>query len=130
MKYRSALGLTVALIATFGITGCATKALSFVESGPISRTDFNLYPISVVAIDGRTQFSGPYVVEPGERTLVLAGPGPKDSRLMRQKAVAFKVAPCTRYTLTARKESPADADWTLMVERTEALPGCKSINAG
>lgn len=111
------------------LAGCASAPLSFVEGMPLTQADPSLYPVRVVSIDGSQQFSKPSTpiqLFPGQRWLVLeAAPG-KSARRVVQKSYALKVEPCTRYVFAARRASPMDSDWSLVVDRTEPVSGCNA----
>jgi hypothetical protein len=109
------------------LAGCASAPLSFIEGVPWTRTDRTLYPVRVVSIDGGIRFesaSHAINIEPGRHDLVLeAAPG-SSARGSIQKHVPFDIAPCTRYFLGAHRDSPMDADWSLVVDRREPVSGC------
>lgn len=83
------------------------------------------YRVRIVAVDRRLNFQPDVPLDPVVRTLVLeaAGPSPRDGL---QKTYAFLVAPCTRYVLIARRETPLARDWTLGVQRNDPVSGCDS----
>jgi len=120
----------VALLAvTLGLAGCGSAPLSFVEGMPQTRADGTLYPVRVVSVDGAIEFGGPakpVQLSPGPRWLVLeAAPG-QGARSGVQKSFVFKVEPCTHYVLAARRHSPMDADWSLVVDRKEPVQACNA----
>jgi hypothetical protein len=122
---KSAMAL-LAFIVT--LAGCASTApLSFVEGVPWTRTDSTLYRVRVVSVDGHIEFNGddkPVMVSPGLRSLVLeAAPG-SGARRHVQKTYPLAVEPCTHYYLAARRSSPMDAEWTLVIDRKEPVAGC------
>ena len=63
-------------LATAALPGCSTAPLSYLEAGPLSRVDPNLYPVTIISIDGgdfSVQKSRP--VPPGPHSIVVARPG-------------------------------------------------------
>lgn len=115
------------LVAVLVLAGCAAAPLSFVEGVPQTRADTSLYPVRVVSVDGSMNFGGPekrVQLAPGPRWLVLEAAQGQGARKVVQKAFAFKVEPCTHYFFAARRASPMDTDWSLVVERKEPVSGC------
>ena len=109
------------------LAGCASAPLSFVEGMPQTQADPSLYPVRVVSIDGSLQFSKsstPIQLSPGPRWMVLEAAPSQSARRVVQKAFVFKVEPCTRYVFAARRASPMDSDWSLVVDRTEPVSRC------
>jgi hypothetical protein len=121
--------LAVSLLASIVITGgCASTApLSFVEGVPWTRTDSTLYRVRVLSVDGHIELDNddkPVMVSPGLRSLVLEATSASGARRHVQKAYALLVQPCTHYYLAARRSSPMDAEWTLVLDRAEQVAGC------
>ncbi len=115
------------LTAAASLTACTSAPLSFVEGVPLTRTDPTLYPVRVVSLDGIIQFSSadqPLNVYPGSRSLVLAAAPGKSARGSTQKSYVLNVEPCSRYYLAAKRKSPMDSDWSLVLDHKEAVPGC------
>lgn len=108
--------------------GCASTApLSFVEGVPWTKTDPTLHPLRVVGIDGHMEFDRPdtpAMVSPGVRTLVLEAAPSEGVQRHIQKTYALRIEPCTHYYLAARRDSPMQSDWTLVVDRKEPVAGC------
>ena len=103
----------------------AKAPLSYLEAKPYSAIHSSLqYPVRVVSIDGRMQFSMPVQLAPGERELVLEAMSSRSAFGTKQKNVRLKIAPCTRYFLLAQRDSPMQADWQLTVVSTEAVSAC------
>jgi hypothetical protein len=121
--------LASALLASIvAAAGCASSApLSFVEGVPWTKTDSTLYPVQLVAVDGHMEFNrpdAPVMISPGLRQLVLeAAPGAGAHRHI-QKSYSVAIEPCTHYYFAARRNSPMEADWVLVVDRKEAVAGC------
>lgn len=108
------------------LAGCASAPLSFVEGVPQSRADSTLSPVRVVSVDGSIQFGGPgkpVQVSPGPRWMVFEAALGQGTRTV-QKSFLLKVEPCSRYFFAAKKKSPLDSDWSLIVDKKEAVVGC------
>ncbi|MBX3619822.1 MAG: hypothetical protein KF891_07540 [Rhizobacter sp.] len=122
---RRSRALLAALAGAATLAGCASAPLSYLVGEPLTQTDFTLYAVSIVSVDGGIKFGAqPVQVAPGAHWLVLqAAPG-RGARSSLQKGYVLKVEPCTRYFLAARRVSPMDADWSLVIDRTETVAGC------
>lgn len=121
MKLATPLPTIAALL----LAGCAAAPLSMIDGHPFSRVDPHLYPLRVVAVDGQAYFGDKQVqVAPGPHMLVLAAKPGKGALGVVEKSWAFKVEPCTSYHFAARRESPMQSDWTLVVESKEPVAGC------
>lgn len=111
-----------------GLLGaCAAAPLSYVEGQPYTRTDPSLYPVFVVSVDNEGYLQPPkqpISLAPGRRSLLLQAAPARGAYRHVQKRVEFDVAPCTRYVFAARRETPMSSDWTLVVDRTEAVRPC------
>jgi hypothetical protein len=55
--------------------------------------------------------------------VVIAAPG-RGARDVGQQAFPFKVEPCTRYYIAAKREGAMSANWSLFVQETEPVAGC------
>lgn len=112
---------------TLALAGCASAPMSFVDAMPTPRTDTSLYPVRVVSVDGSTQFGGfdrPVQLYPGTRRLVLeAAPG-RSAKGSVQKSFVLQIEPCKRYYLAAKRQSPMDADWSLVEGQKDPVAGC------
>jgi hypothetical protein len=120
------------VVASLIMTACASTPqapLSYIEGKLQTHVDPYLYSIYVVSVDGARPVSQEVPLEAGVRWLVLEA-APSKSALGRvQKSVAFPVAICTRYYLAAKRESPMQADWELVIERQEKIIGCKELTS-
>jgi hypothetical protein len=112
-------------LSALALGGCQTAPLSFLDGKPLTRIDTSLYAVTVVSVDGTIQFHNPVQVAPGLRRLTLEAAPASGARRSVQKAVDFKVEPCTWYYLAAQRSSPMAADWTLVVDSKETVAGCK-----
>ncbi|MBB5205280.1 hypothetical protein HNQ51_002599 [Inhella inkyongensis] len=118
-----ALGISSAL------TGClATAPQSLLSGIPETRADAQLSPVRILEVDGRSQFEMGLIdiqVEPGIRVLRLASAAGGRAGVVREQNVAFRVEPCTRYALAARRETSMQRDWELVIDRQERVRGCQ-----
>jgi hypothetical protein len=117
------------MLAAAGVlAGCLASApLSRIEGEPRTRSDTTLYAVRVVSVDGRIHFNKPaepVLLEPGPHTLVLEAEPGRGARGPTQRTYAFKVEPCTHYVFAARRASPMDADWSLVVGSKERVTSC------
>lgn len=126
--FHTGLGLLpLVFVAVTNLTACVFAPLSFIQGTPQTLTDFTLYPVRIVSVDGSIQFarpSKPIQISPGSRSIVFEATPGSGARNGVQKSFALKVEPCTRYFLAARRQLAMDADWSLVVDKTEAVPGC------
>ena len=118
----------LALLPCLALAGCAMAPLSYLvgtpESGPV---DVRLYAVRVLAVDATSYLSVPaqgVQVLPGARSLLLAAEPGQGARRVVQKRFVLKVEPCTRYVLAARRQSPLEADWELVVQSVTAVASC------
>jgi len=124
---RKTLARCAATAAIVVLSGCASGPLSFVEGVPLTRTDASLYPVRVVAVDGSLHFDGPgepVQLSPGARQVVLVAAPSHGTRRTVQKSFVLQIEPCRRYVLAAKRQSSMDADWSLVEDRKQVVPGC------
>ena len=124
---RKTLARCAATAAVVALSGCASGPLSFVEGVPLTRTDASLYPVRVVAVDGSLHFDGssePVQLSPGARQLVLVAAPSRGTGKTVQKSFVLQIEPCQRYYLAAKRASSMDADWSLVEDRRQTVPGC------
>ncbi len=120
--------LLIAAACTVTFAGCATAPLSFLDGQPRTATDIQLYPVRVVSVDGNIEFRNPVQVAPGRRLLVLEAAGSNSARGTTQQAFVMGIEPCTRYFLAARRMSPMDANWQIVIDAKETVPGCDAAD--
>lgn len=117
------------LAALTALAGCSTAPLSFIEGTPVTRTDIDLSPVRVVSIDGELQLQSltqAVGIAPGRRWLVLEAAPTKTSARLVQRSFVFKVEPCTRYFLAARRSNPMASEWDLVIDQREPVAGCNA----
>jgi hypothetical protein len=122
---RSAQGFAAILLA-IGAGGCAIvpAPLSFLDGQPKTVTDPLLYPVRVVSVDGAIQFQNPVQLAPGPRWVVLEAAPAKSARGTTQQSFVLRVEPCMRYHVGAKRSSPMDAAWQVVIDHKEPVTGC------
>lgn len=117
----------MAALAGILLSGCASAPLSTIDGQPFTKTDPHLYPLHVIAVDGHGNFDrSPVQIAPGPHSLTLAAKPGKTALGMVEKTFAFKIEPCTSYHFAARRESPMQSDWELVVESKDPVVGCNA----
>jgi hypothetical protein len=103
---------------------CATTPQSYLDGTPQTKTDPQLYPVQIVAVDGDIQNTTPVAVTPGPHWLeILAAPGdPK--RASKTQTFVLKIEPCTYYYLGAHKDSAVLDKWKLVVDEEDTIKAC------
>lgn len=115
------------LLAAALLAGCANLKNESLLDGrrEFGRADMRLYPVKVVEIDGRAVLSTPTVrADAGERQIKLITAPVAGFHFAPEKVVPFTIEPCKRYYLAARRESPLQQDFELVVQNVEPLAGC------
>jgi hypothetical protein len=106
------------------LTACATAPLSFIDARPVEILQLDEYAVRIVSVDGEINFNKPNVqVHPGPRMLVLQADG-FSVRTGLQQSFVMRIEPCTRYHLIAKRATPIDKDWKVVVQRREPVAGC------
>lgn len=109
------------------LAGCAAAPLSQIDGHPFTRTDPHLYSVRIISVDGSINFGDKAVqVGPGPHTLMVAAAPGQTALGFVEKIFAFKVEPCTSYHFAARRESPMQSDWALVVESKDPVAGCNA----
>jgi hypothetical protein len=106
------------------LSACETAPLSYLDGRPKTTTDPLLFPVRVVSVDGGINFQNPVQVAPGPRWVVLEAAASGSARGTTQQTFVMRVEPCTRYHLAAKRNSPAEATWQVVVDSKETVPGC------
>jgi hypothetical protein len=114
------LGLAVLL------NGCATPYHhSQLVGTRYFKVPINTYPVAVVRVDGEsTPLTGPVLVEPGLRRVVLESTTGLPGGLGSQQVLELQVEPCTRYYLVAEKTARFLDRFTPRIDHQEPVPGC------
>ena len=106
------------------LAACGSAPLSFLDGEPKTKTEALLYPVKVISVDGAMEFRNPVQVAPGPRWLVLEAAPSAGARKSVQKSFVIRVEPCTRYFLAAKRATVIDADWQVVIDAKEQVPGC------
>ncbi len=121
---------SLAALAVAALAGGCTTPYSKVDGNfDMPTTEINDYPVRIVAVDGQFQAHNDALVEPGMHTLIVASRKRSIFRIHEEKAVGFKVEPCTHYYLAARHPGKLDEHFDLVVRKTEPVPGCDMAKA-
>ena len=125
MCKRPCASVSAVALLLLTVVGCASTAhLSFVHGDLQTRVHRDLYPVTILAVDGELSFDSPRAVAPGPRWLLLQAAPAQGAGVVPQKAIVLRVEPCTRYYLAAKRQSPMASDWEVVVERKEPVSGC------
>lgn len=125
--------LILPALAVAALAGCAgngpttyNQALkqgdSYISTDMPDQLATNQYPVSILSIDGADPS---WVVKPGKRELLVAGPRPPGLTSPVNKAFTLDVKPCTTYYLVAQKTSATAPDYQVVVAATKPVPNCK-----
>ncbi|MGE5666396.1 MAG: hypothetical protein ACM3ZD_07175 [Betaproteobacteria bacterium] len=125
--------LMIPALAAVALAGCAgsgpmtyNQALklgdSFISTDMPDQLATNQYPVSILSIDGADPS---WVVKPGKRELLVAGPRPPGLTSPVNKTFTLDVKPCTTYYLVAQKTSATAPDYQVVVAATKPVPNCK-----
>jgi len=114
----------LSLLCTSLLVGCGTAPMSLLEGQHYHRTHLNRYPVTIVAVNGHFSTQYPRQVYAGVSTIIVDAVPAGGRRVAKEKAVAFKVQPCTRYYLAAELENSLSQDWKLVVDHTEPIGAC------
>lgn len=118
--------LVLGLFATSAALGAFTPQ-SYLDGNPRTKTDTQLYPVRVVAVDGVRPHENPIAVTPGPHWLEIqagAGEASSPTRTSKPHTYVLRIEPCTRYFFGAHKESPLLDKWKLVVDQVEIVKGC------
>jgi hypothetical protein len=124
MKTLAACAISASML--FLLSSCSTAPLSFLDGNPLTTVDPELYPVRIISIDGDFSAQNPRPVSPGPRWIVVTAAPLPGSRRAEEKSFMFKVEPCVRYHLAARRKSTLMAEWDLVVNAKESVAGCNA----
>ena len=124
MKFTFLGPAALGLAALLG--GCATPYhYSQLVGTRYFKVPINTYPVAVVQVDGEsTPLTGPVLVEPGLRRVVLEASSGLPGGLGSQQVLELRVEPCTRYYLVAEKLARFVDRFTPRIDHQEPVPGC------
>ncbi|WP_269530750.1 hypothetical protein [Chitinimonas sp. BJYL2] len=121
-------GHTAAILTCALLAGCANVTNTSLLDGShtFGRTELNTYPVRVLAVDGYYGVDvNPVRAEPGERVLRVATAPVAGFHNPPTKDVRFTVAPCKRYYLAAKRQSPLKQDFELIVQSVDDRLDCQ-----
>ena len=118
------LTIALALASSALLVGCSTAPLSYLENGPLTRTDPKLYPVRLISVDGDFSAQHSRPVSAGPHSIVVAPQPLPGTRRLDERVFMLRIEPCTRYYLAARRESPVIHEWELVVDAKEPVAGC------
>ena len=122
----------LAPVAAAVLGACSTLPGSALIDGDRAYTTMmHRYPVRVTAVDGWGTFiTNPAVVEPGEHRVRFATvPVRGFEQQSAEREFTMTLAPCTRYRVSAERESSLSLDWTLKVDGEEPVAGCEPSRA-
>jgi len=103
---------------------CASNPKSYLDGHPQTKTDPQLYPVQIVAVDGNMQNDNPIRVTPGPHWLEVIGPKSAATGAPKSQTFVLKIDPCTYYYLGAHKESKLVDKWKLVVDEEDTIKEC------
>ena len=119
-----ALTLALGIASSALLVSCSTAPLSYLENGPLTRSDPKLYPVRVISVDGDFSTQGSRPVSAGPHSIVVAPQPLPGTRRVDERVYMLRIEPCTRYYLAAHRESPVIHEWKLVVDAKEPVAGC------
>ena len=117
---------TFVLLLALGAASCAATRDSSYISGEsfIKATDPDLYPVEIVAVNGRYYPARSVRVEPGTTTLILRTKKKGVIGGRAEQAIALEIWPCQRYYIMARHADSLSSGWTPEVVGTKEIANC------
>ncbi|MBC3907201.1 hypothetical protein [Undibacterium umbellatum] len=116
----------VAALSTLGVTllgACQMAPLSYLNGNPDRPLPNHEYPVHIVSVDQTSYLTGPVQVAPGKHVITVQLSS-SQSRAPSQKTLVLDVMPCTRYYITAKKDSIMESKWEPKVFDSENVGGC------
>jgi hypothetical protein len=119
------------LASLFALTACATspygEPYSIIQVEVVRSADPNVIPVVINRVDDVTQPYRNYaIVAPGAHTVTVDVPPRKGFHTATQSTFAMQTAPCTRYYISARLETPVTQEWKPLVRSVEAIGECEA----
>ncbi|MFZ6768800.1 hypothetical protein ACO0LM_17220 [Undibacterium sp. Di26W] len=110
-------------LSTAFLGACTMASLSYLNGNPDRPLPNHEYPVHIVAVDQQAYFKGPVQIAPGKHN-VLVQIGQSMARAPSQKMLVLDVQPCTRYYITAKKDSIMENNWELKIFDSENVGSC------
>lgn len=121
---KSLIKVAVASALSVAFLGACTMApLSYLNGNPDRPLPNHEYPVQIVAVDQQANFKGPVQIAPGKHN-VLVQISQSLVGAPSQKMLVVNVQPCTRYYITAKKDSIMENNWEPKVFDSENVGGC------
>jgi hypothetical protein len=99
---------------------------SIIVTDTLPQPDSLLRPVIVNRVDGETIIDNRAVVPPGRHQVVLDVPPRAGFHSATQRTLVLDTAPCTRYYVMAKLETPITQEWTPIVRYDEPIGECRS----
>jgi hypothetical protein len=103
---------------------CASGPKSYLDGHPQTKTDPQLYPVQIIAVDGTMQNDNPVRVTPGPHWLEVVGPKGAATGAPKSQTFVLKIEPCTYYYIGAHKDSAVMDKWKLVVDEEDTIKEC------
>jgi hypothetical protein len=114
----------------FLLASCASgpysDPYSIVVTDTARQADPHLRQVIVNRVDDRSITDNRAVVPPGHHRVVLDLPAHAGFHTATQRTLELDLAPCTRYYVMARLDTPISQDWTPVVKYSEPIGECSS----
>jgi hypothetical protein len=119
--------LTHTLIALAGLAIAPAAHAASADSrfdGDSVSTELHLSKVEVLAVDGKLRSGRVVRLEPGNHFLTLVSVRPPRAGTRVRQQIPFTAEPCKHYVVAADHGEAMRDEWTLVVLRTDARPGC------
>jgi hypothetical protein len=121
----TALAAPILALAGCATTGAYDEPYAEVWVDRIRPADPLVIPVVINRVDGVTAMHLDHaVVRPGPHKLTVDVPPRKGFRLATQAELTIDAAPCRRYYIAARLDTPVTQEWTPVVRSEETIPEC------
>jgi hypothetical protein len=119
------------LASLFARTACATSPYgapySIIQVEVVRAADPNVIPVVINRVDDETQLHRNYaVVGPGAHRVTVDVPPRKGFHVATQTTFDLTTAPCTRYYISARLDTPVTQEWKPLVRSVEPIGECET----
>jgi len=112
--------------AALAVAACAaTNGYGQIDGSVYVRTDPNRYPLAIVAVNGAYVLrENPMPLPPGTHRIRFSAPPALGFARPHEQEETVTVAACRRYYVAAKRASPRNQEWTLVVEHEEPIADC------